>query len=338
MSNPSLDVGTRVHVTTNISLNCVLYNVRSINNKLPDLYDILYFKNYDCVFLTETWLDQDIPISLLDPRTQYSVVRQDRRGRIDGGVCAFISRKFKYIEIPVSMCNRKSNILAFDLLSNHSKICFVLLYRPPSNCLESVDDVKEFNSFITNLSYQNKPICIVGDLNCKGIDWSYSTRPSSAVESIVYNTFCYNDFCQCVPKSTRNTSLLDIVCINNPILIDTIDTTAPFNNSDHDGVIFSISLPGLTAPNITTVSTEPPERMTKKYVYNWKQADFQSLELYLSNISWSDMTPILPQMTYGKHFAMLLIMVLIFMYLKNITSTDQLPLLHGLVDSASLDI
>ena len=152
-------------------------------------------------------------------------------------------------------------------------------------------------------------------------------------------TFCHNDFCQCVPRSTRNTSLLDIVCINNPILIDTIDTTAPFNNSDHDGVIFSISLPGLTAPNITTVGTEPPERMTHKYVYNWKQADFHSLGLYLSNISWSDM--LMTNFTADDLWQAFCDVTNygIDLYVpKNIASTNQLPLLHGLVDSASLDI
>ena len=50
---------------------------------------------YDCVFFSESWLNNCLPDSLLDPRAQYAVIRNDRHCGNGGGVCAFVSKRLR---------------------------------------------------------------------------------------------------------------------------------------------------------------------------------------------------------------------------------------------------
>jgi len=55
-----------------------LINMRSVCNKFREWYHFLYTSVYDAVLLTETWLQGDIPNSLLDPECKYNIFRCDR--------------------------------------------------------------------------------------------------------------------------------------------------------------------------------------------------------------------------------------------------------------------
>lgn len=60
---------------------CCLFNARSLVNKLPELHYTLYSNvDIDCFLITETWLHDEIPDGLLDPQSNYSIIRCDRSG------------------------------------------------------------------------------------------------------------------------------------------------------------------------------------------------------------------------------------------------------------------
>ena len=86
-------------------LKCVLFNARSLGNKLLELHHLLYTCDYDVVLVTESWLDNSMTSALLDPANKFCVIRKDRN-RNGGGVCAFVSKKLQIcmvdIETPVS--------------------------------------------------------------------------------------------------------------------------------------------------------------------------------------------------------------------------------------------
>ena len=222
---------------------------------------------------------------MLDPQQQYHVIRHDRKDKVGGGVCALISRDLKYIEIPVTNCHRRSSVIVFDIVVNSSKMCFVLVYRPPYHCVDSIDDADDLSQLLSTLSRHSKPICVLGDFNCSNVDWSYRNSPTGSIDTIVYNMFCYNGFQQCVNEPTRNDNVLDIVCINNPILLEYLHVLPPFNGSDHDGVSFGLRLPGIVAPNVSSNQPAVSKMVTK---YSWREADFASLGNYLLGIEWTD--------------------------------------------------
>ena len=67
----------------------VLLNARSINNKLCELHQLIYDSNLEFVFITETWLNDDVTDSMLDPYDRFYVFRRDRIGRSGGGCVCF---------------------------------------------------------------------------------------------------------------------------------------------------------------------------------------------------------------------------------------------------------
>ena len=67
----------------------MLTNIRSINNKLDELELIVSnFCNLSFICITETWLKETYPDSLLNIR-KFVPHRMDRHDRNGGGVCVF---------------------------------------------------------------------------------------------------------------------------------------------------------------------------------------------------------------------------------------------------------
>ena len=95
-------------------LHCIMFNARSLKNKLPDFYEIICNNSYNCIFITETWLNDNLPNSLLDPENMFNVYRDDRIDRIGGGVCCLIAKNFRVAQMAIDKtCN--SNNVKFDL-------------------------------------------------------------------------------------------------------------------------------------------------------------------------------------------------------------------------------
>ena len=57
---------------------CVLFNARSLRNKLSELHLMLYHDNPSLVFVTESWLDSSITDGMIDPQGLYCVYRRIR--------------------------------------------------------------------------------------------------------------------------------------------------------------------------------------------------------------------------------------------------------------------
>ena len=264
----------------NHTLNCILFNSRSVCNKLADLYDILYNNNYDCIFITESWLKPTVPNSLLDPKNAYTIFRHDRLHRTGGGVCVLICKSLRCTEICVNDHLLSSNLVALDVNFNHIIFCFIVWYRPPSNSPDNLQDVKAISDIITRLSTKNRPLCVVGDINCKDTDWTYKTRPNCSLDEIIFDAFCNNGFSQCVKDTTRGTSLLDVVCLNEPLLLHSIRTLPPFGMSDHDSISFTLITPR-TSANIDSSGQQSGTR-----IYLWDQGDYLSMSEHLSQIDW----------------------------------------------------
>ena len=68
------------------------FNARSIKNKLPDLHKSIYGHNSAHIFcITESWLNDSVTDSMLDPKGCYTVYRFDRL-KIGGGVVVLINK------------------------------------------------------------------------------------------------------------------------------------------------------------------------------------------------------------------------------------------------------
>ncbi len=66
----------------------MLFNARSLKNKLSEFNIMLKHEKPDIVMVTETWLDDSVTDSLLCNGADYSIFRNDR-GSVGGGVVIF---------------------------------------------------------------------------------------------------------------------------------------------------------------------------------------------------------------------------------------------------------
>jgi len=133
-------------VTDFRTFSCCTFNAQSIVNKLCEFHHILYQGKFVIfitvifivVFITESWLHEGISSGLLDPESQYYVIRNDRasvqngtRGR-GGGVCALISRTLTIAEVSLSNKYKSLELLCFDLLYGRTKLRYSIVYRLPN--------------------------------------------------------------------------------------------------------------------------------------------------------------------------------------------------------------
>jgi hypothetical protein len=270
--------------------SCLLLNARSIFYKVDELHAAIDTLNPDFIFLTETWLNNEITDSMLVPSNRFHVVRTDRSGRIGGGVCALVSKHFNVAPLQIV---ERVEVAAFDIIfpSTCIKYRFIVCYRPPYydsdalsyrylnafiNCLESLCDV-------------NYNIFIVGDFNMPDVNWSDLVSKGNHVNfsSMMLDFVCDNGLSQCVHEPTRENNLLDLVLTNDPLLVSECVVCPPFIGCDHNTVQFNIVLP---AAAINGGSSADEEDDVLCY-YNFAAGDYEGLNSYLCAVDWREIFP-----------------------------------------------
>ena len=280
-------------------MRCLLINARSIVNKLPELHNLLYDKNPpDCIFITETWLNNNEPDGLLDPDGRYNIHRHDRTESRGGGVCILTNKKHRCLSNTVNQSNNTGyEHCSVDIVLNNHKVRFILLYRPPGNCHQSYLSVQRLCLELDKLINTNSPVIILGDLNCPSIDWDYSSPPHSETERTIQYFFQSNGYSQYVTQPTRGNNILDVVCTNCPTMIYNTSVSPPFGLSDHDTVTFNVSVQSNTCDDDAPLITYSTKN------YRWSHANFDAIRHLLCSIKWTEIPQISLQILYGLNSA-----------------------------------
>ena len=96
-----------------LTCSACVFNARSLSNKLNELHQLLYCNKYDVICVTETWLHDGITCGLLDPNSEYSILRKDRVVSHGGGVAVFLARHLHFIEVTVDQSFTDLELLCF---------------------------------------------------------------------------------------------------------------------------------------------------------------------------------------------------------------------------------
>lgn len=274
---------------TQYVFRCNLFNARSLVNKLSELHHLLYTDtDVDCLLVTETWLHDEIPNGLLDPKAMYNVLRCDRIGGTGGGVCVLIRRSFQIVQLDLHQDRSPVGyeVLAFDCIDFYVPYRIFVVYRPPTCCSENnamaLDVTSQLVSCIEGNLNKSGPTIIFGDFNCPGIDWQTMQCAADLIQEKLYDFVVCNGFMQYTPGPTRLSNTLDLVFVNDPLLVSDVTVVAPFSTSDHSSVIVDILC---TKQSLTSESNEP----TKQRIFKWKCGDYVGMCLYLKEYNWSDM-------------------------------------------------
>ena len=258
-----------------------MFNARSVCANLCDLHYLLDSGEYDVIMITETWLKPVISDGLIDPSRGYNVIRRDRLDSTGGGVCILLRKSVHFSEITIS---ENVEILAVDVCVSQVKHRLIVVYRPPySEPTDKLYAVKLIN-VLSSLSLVTWPVFIGGDFNCPGISWDVFKAPADNIQDLLLDFALSNGFSQLVNEPTRQDNILDLVLCNEPLLITSVDIQSPVGKSDHASVTFQFST-GCSP----SYEPECSEEYDLHRIYRWKDADYDSMNNYLSTVDWQSM-------------------------------------------------
>jgi Endonuclease-reverse transcriptase len=119
---------------------------------------------------------------------------------------------------------------------------------------------------------------LVSDFNLPRISWN------EKLLEVKHDNFHFVEFTsqygfnQFVFEHTRGNNTLDLVLANDSPVIHDCSTFLPLGNSDHESVTFNLSIPVVEDNGSDDV----------KFIYDFKNADYELLNAYKSSVDWTE--------------------------------------------------
>ena len=183
----------------------MLFNACSVCNKLTELLYLLYSATYQIIIVTESWLNANMPSSMLDPENMYQIFRCDRSQTVGGGVCILVSNRINAYEVKLHHCTAELEVICIDINAGNERCRIFAVYRAPHS-----NTLLDITACIERCMY-TKGLCIIaGDFNCPYIDWR-NFAATGGPHNEFLNYCIMNGFCQLVTEPTRDSHILDIL-------------------------------------------------------------------------------------------------------------------------------
>lgn len=230
---------------------------------MNDIDFLLGSGDFDIIGVSETWLNEKIPTSLLIKSYPYSAFRKDRSEGRGGGVALFFKKTLTMNNLKLPDEFWDTEIIVCDIFDKfQSKTRIILCYRPPN--ISEEDDVKLSNCLKWAINTQCKTV-IIGDFNLPNINYFRA-------DQIIQKTLLDTGFKQIVDKPTRDENILDLIFVSSPFLIFDLFIDPPFSTSDHNMIKFKLHFLN--------------ESISHKKSIDFKNLDYNSLKHYLAFIEW----------------------------------------------------
>ena len=168
--------------------------MQSVVNKWDEFHQLIYGGASELLLVTETWLSDDVNSGLIDPLSQYTIIRKDRGTSRYGGVAALIrpSRQFDVSEIDADVSFSYLEIVCFDVFCYGSTLRFRVVYRPPYYDAKAQQYLEELKKCIANCISRKHVNLVVGDFNCPKICWKdYTSTSGDCIHSSFLSASLY---------------------------------------------------------------------------------------------------------------------------------------------------
>ena len=226
--------------------------------------------------ITESWLckeilDQELSIS------GFQLYRCDRN-RHGGGVLLYVSDALQCKRLNVSNCE-DLELLSIIVHSEYSKACVSLFYRPPGSA------VNLFASLATYLEKINLSdfscFILLGDFN---VDYS---NPSYPLFNKLNHIACSFGLEQIITEPTHihhnhSYSIIDLVFVSNPLLVNSCSIIPPLSSSDHNGIL--INMRWRSSANYNC-----PNNSKGRTIWLYDHADWNKAIELIDNCNWESL-------------------------------------------------
>ena len=151
----------------NSQMRCALWNVCSVNNKLPDIMEHILDCNSDIVFLTETWLQTDENAITAEIKTYgYELLhdrRKDRVKELGGGVGVLIKNNMSAKQRKVKHYSSFEHTVVQIRLCNKKLFFAITVYRLQEVAASTFFD--DFTDLLNDYAITSEHFIIAGDFN-----------------------------------------------------------------------------------------------------------------------------------------------------------------------------
>lgn len=205
--------------------------------KIDELRKILSISNVDIACICETWLRENINDAILKI-PGYNIVRNDREGRIGGGIAIFLKKGISFHVIAKSLydvTDPQTEYLVIEINVDNKKILIAAFYNPPG-----VDCSDLLNSLLVQYGFSFTRLCLVGDFNTNLLD-NESTRCRNFIDTLASHhmishgnepTFFHQN----------GASQLDLIITNNELEVLKFNQVEVPMLSRHDLVFASLNI------------------------------------------------------------------------------------------------
>ena len=250
------------------SLKCMYSNLQSIINKKKEIELYLDQNETHLMFFTEVWLDSTHHASELHIKGfQDPIIQHNSRG----AACIYVYNDIIFEEVLVPHKLNDSVWLKTSTKDGISRL-FGCVYR-------SLNSQNDNNSILLenlNWARENFPeVIMVGDFNLPQIEWD-TNEATEAFSKQFIECLEDNSMEQLVRENTRfrigqNPSLLDLLIVSDPNVIEDIAYSHPFGKSDHCVLSFEVK-------NIRKLEKR------NKYKLNYKKMDHRKFQNIIQEV------------------------------------------------------
>ena len=237
-------------------------NVRGFHTNVGELtHRFVRMKNADLVFVSETFLDANVPKSYARIKGYTHWIRKDRSTQ-GGGVafCYKTSLPAVVLETPIPA---ELEIILMKIIQRGGRgILCIGCYRPPSQGTGLTDYLMDnLDRLLTE--HQCDSVIIVGDLNLRGIRQSFCSLLD------VFDLHNHVTF-----PTHRSGSSPDAVVTDLPSHEVSCSSLGPVGSSDHEAILTRINF------------RSPREQSTSRTLWQWEDADWAGLRCCLAQTDW----------------------------------------------------
>lgn len=284
---------TENHVTTDVqrdpfTLTLYYQNVRGLCSKTAEILNMSSIvRQYDCIALSETWLNDNIyNAELFDPKI-FTTFRCDRnflstQKKRGGGVLLALSNEFQAVQLDINYYSDKfSELYSIDILVVKITLKFhylyvIVLYIPPTcktNDYETLVD-----ALLSLHCMYDSDILIVGDFNIPEFNECYNTCASTNNYVAIRNLANFFNLSQYNSILNVNNRTLDLVFCNKYCKINRAAEILTAEDNYHPALVIETVLPKLKKDKF------PLKNLLD---FNFKKANFPSLYEDLANVDWN---------------------------------------------------
>lgn len=261
-SKDSLSCMLKIMVKQKSGLCVAHINAQSLNNKLDEFRHIFCDSGVDLICVSETWFHSSIDDGIFHV-PGYKLLRADRRSHA-GGVAIYIKVGLNYNLKLRSNDESNMEYLFIEItMENKANILLGCVYRPNNHI-----DFEPVRNAIETLSLNYNDTIIVGDFNSNLIIDNNLSNLMETLGLVPFNTSIPTHF------TSTNSSLLDLVFVNNISKVLIYDQLCAPGFSKHDLLFFTYDM---------HVNTKPT-----KYTYRViKNIDESLVSSCLDEVNWN---------------------------------------------------